>query len=238
MNVLITFFMGLAALICGALADLPLAGEIQIHWTNITATTSAAFVGSSSRVLSGGTTAVTKTTSTVSGIYTHPANVSADPIHWFLYSFQAFADKHTHTAHYAFEAVIKPNTNTVLCDETVDSDGTLNGVDNAKCKAPVGLPAKNESIPATFHFAWRSVLNTLGERTYALILRSNAPGSAHACPHFPYDACWAQGVYWVPEDYIKPTGGGDRYVGPELIHLNGTYCKTGMMECVWSEYLY
>lgn len=40
---------------------------------------------------------------------------------------------------YAFEAVIKPNTNTVLCDETVDSDGTLDGVDNAKCKAPVGL---------------------------------------------------------------------------------------------------
>lgn len=71
-----------------------------------------------------------------------------------------------------------------------------------------------------------------------LIIKSNAPGSAHACPNPPYDACWAQGLHWIPEHDIRPTDTGYRYLGPETVHLNGTYCRTGMPECVWSEYLY
>lgn len=97
----------------------------------------------------------------------------------------------------------------------------------------------NVSIPIAFHFAWRPVVNnTLGQRGNLLVIKSNSPGSAHSCPHFPYDACWAQGLYWIPEKYIKATDSGYKYIGPESVHLNGTYCKTGMPECIWSEYLY
>lgn len=71
-----------------------------------------------------------------------------------------------------------------------------------------------------------------------LIIKSNSPGSAHACPEEPHDACWAQGLYWIPEHEIKPTDTGYRYIGPDSVHLTGTYCRAGMEECVWSEYLY
>lgn len=80
--------------------------------------------------------------------------------------------------------------------------------------------------------------NNLGKRGDLLILKSNSPGSAHACPNPPYDACWAQGLYWIPEYNIKPTDTGLRYVGPQSVPFKGTYCRTGMPECAWSEYLY
>lgn len=73
---------------------------------------------------------------------------------------------------------------------------------------------------------------------YLLVVKSNAPSVNHDCPSFPYDVCWAQGLYWVPENYIEVMDGGDRYIGPEMVHLHGTYCRARMEECVWSEYLY
>lgn len=100
-------------------------------------------------------------------------------------------------------------------------------------------PPKDGSIPVTFHFGWKSkVHDNHGKRGDLLIIKTNAPGSAHACPNPPYDACWAQGLYWISERNIRPTDAGYRYLGPETVHLNGTYCRTGMPECVWSEYLY
>lgn len=80
--------------------------------------------------------------------------------------------------------------------------------------------------------------NTLGQQGNLLVVKSNSPGSSHACPYFPFDACWAQGLYWIPEKYIKATHAGYKYIGPESVHLNGTYCKAGMSKCTWSEYLY
>lgn len=80
--------------------------------------------------------------------------------------------------------------------------------------------------------------NNLGEKGNLLVVKSNSPGSAHACPSFPYDACWAQGIYWVPDNYIESTFVGDQYIGPDSVRINGTYCKNAMPECVWSEYLY
>lgn len=80
--------------------------------------------------------------------------------------------------------------------------------------------------------------DNLGRRGNLLVVKSNSPGSSHACPSQPYDACWAQGLYWIPELQVKPTDTGDRYNGPESVYFGGTYCRTGMPECVWSEYLY
>ncbi|KAK7706658.1 hypothetical protein SLS64_007489 [Diaporthe eres] len=178
---------------------------------------------------------------TLSSNYTVPGNGSVEPIQWHLYSLQAFADRDQQIAHYAFQAVMQPNIYTVVCDEVAPSShGKLDGFEHAECKAPaVILPPKDGSIPVTFHFGWKSkVHDNHGKRGDLLIIKSNAPGSAHACPNPPYDACWAQGLYWISERDIRPTDAGYRYLGPETVHLNGTYCRTGMPECVWSEYLY
>ncbi|KAI3391562.1 hypothetical protein diail_7156 [Diaporthe ilicicola] len=235
MKLLLIFIMGLATLICGILDGASV--DDAIRWPNTTASTS---VGSIIHLSSGDMITSNKTATAEPSIRTHPANVSVEPIRWSLYSLQAFGNKDTSTSNYAFEAVITPNAHEVLCDESVYSPGgKLDGVDNAECKAPAGLSySYSDSIPVTVHFAWRCVLNSLGETGYILIVRSNAPGSAHGCPSFPYDACWAEGVYWVPESHVRETDDGDRYVGPESVHINGTYCRTGMKECVWSEYLY
>lgn len=41
---------------------------------------------------------------------------------------------------YAFQAVIQPNINTVVCDEAAcSSHGRLDGFDHAECKTPTGL---------------------------------------------------------------------------------------------------
>lgn len=73
-----------------------------------------------------------------------------------------------------------------------------------------------------------------------LVLRSTNPASAHHCPDFPHDACWAQALYWVPPDDIWRINGVEVYMqaSGSVLQLQGTYCKSGMPECVWSEYLY
>lgn len=80
--------------------------------------------------------------------------------------------------------------------------------------------------------------NVLGVIRDLLVIKTNAPGSNHACPDAPHDACWAQGLYWIPECEIEPTDTGYRYTGPEAVHINGTYCRSGMEECAFSELLY
>lgn len=94
-------------------------------------------------------------------------------------------------------------------------------------------PFNSYPMPARFSFAWQNLNNGT-----VIVLRSTNPGSANACPEFPHDACWAQALYWVPKKYLVKKNGTEKYVGPGVIVLNGTYCKSGMEECTWSEYLY
>lgn len=96
-------------------------------------------------------------------------------------------------------------------------------------------PKYNSSMPAHFSFAWKHHHNGT-----VLILRSTNPASANHCPDFPHDACWAQALFWVSPDDIWRYDGVEVYVAPglPLLYLNGTYCKSGMPECAWSEYLY
>ncbi|KAG8159419.1 hypothetical protein KVR01_011080 [Diaporthe batatas] len=173
---------------------------------------------------------------------TDPVNSTVQPIRWHLYGIRASVNKKAESAHYTFRAAIKPpcSNYSVVCQQTVHTEeDQLAEVHNTRCRNPTGTPYKNASIPVTFHFEWRpDVKNSFGEKGNLLVIRSNSPGSAHACPLFPYDACWAQGIHWVPESQIGSTFVGDKYIGPHSIHLNGTYCKTGMPECIWSEYLY
>lgn len=96
------------------------------------------------------------------------------------------------------------------------------------------LEVHNYTVPARFAFGWQKTRNGT-----VLVLRSTNPASAHHCPDFPHDACWAQGLYWVPRADIR-RGEGDvqEYVGAEHLRVVGTYCRSGMPECAWSEYLY
>ncbi|KAL1856401.1 hypothetical protein Daus18300_010773 [Diaporthe australafricana] len=233
MKCLIIILVGIAIVICGVIDSFRRLPDDNKAENTITKTPNASIVSINNAFLN-------LTAPAELSIHVHASNVSVEPIRWSLYSLQALGDKHTSTSHYSFEAFIKPNVYAVLCNASVYSlDGRLDGVDDAECKTPIGLgPYHNNSIPVTFHFAWRRVLDTLGDVGYLLVVKSNAPGVTHACPTFPYDTCWAQGLYWVPETYIKATDGGDRYTGPEMIHIDGTYCRARMEECVWSEYLY
>lgn len=92
----------------------------------------------------------------------------------------------------------------------------------------------NYTVPAHFSFAWRhtNLNNTV------LVLRSTNPASANHCPNFPHDACWTQGLYWVDPAALVWYDGVQTYTGDSVVHVNGTYCKSGMEECAWSEYIY
>lgn len=98
---------------------------------------------------------------------------------------------------------------------------------------PISPKTHNYTSSAQFTFAWKHSYNGT-----VLILRSTNPGSAKDCPEFPHDACWAQALYWVPHQDIKREGGVQEYVGREELYVMGTYCKSGLLECAWSEYLY
>ncbi|POS80199.1 hypothetical protein DHEL01_v201391 [Diaporthe helianthi] len=229
-----------------AIVSLP----VPTSWENATTT---AFLDPTGCGHGGSSASLNTTSSTIAAaqpsIYipipsntTDSGNATVQPISWHLYDIRASVNNMAETADYMFKAAIDPpcSNSSVVCHETLHTnDDQLAEVDNAICKDATGMPYTNTSIPVTFHFAWRpDVNNNLGEKGNLLVIKSNSPGSAHACPFPPYDACWAQGIYWVPEKDIESTVAGDKYIGPDSIHLNGTYCKTAMPECVWSEYLY
>lgn len=122
----------------------------------------------------------------------------------------------------------------------------------------------NYTVPAHFTFGWANLMSpntsttTTSSRPAApggwngtaalLVLRSTNPASAHHCPDFPHDACWAQGLHWVPRAdvvTVRRKGGGgsgvegqEEYVGAEDLVVVGRYCRSGVPECAWSEYLY
>lgn len=115
----------------------------------------------------------------------------------------------------------------------------------------------NYTVPAHFTFGWTSLnANTSSgssgrgsayptgpgsNGTALLVLRSTNPASADHCPDFPHDACWAQGLYWVPhQDVMREGGGGgvQAYIGADDLVVVGMYCRSGMADCAWSEYLY
>lgn len=109
MNFLMTLFVGLATLVWGVVANVPLTRDNQ--WTNtsitttttMTTTTITAIVKPSTWVGTGfpfaNLTTASKTTSAEPSIYTIPSNNtvpgngSVEPIQWHLYSLQAFADR-------------------------------------------------------------------------------------------------------------------------------------------------
>lgn len=111
MKFIMTLFLGLATLVWGVFASVPLAGR-DIQWTNTTTTTTTtttiitttAFVGCGTGITSGSLTSASKTTSadpsvyTIPSNYTVPGNGTIEPIRWHLYSLQAFSDLNTQTA--------------------------------------------------------------------------------------------------------------------------------------------
>ncbi|ROV88013.1 hypothetical protein VSDG_09208 [Cytospora chrysosperma] len=199
------------------------------YWDNTTAvTTATSAVGSINLTIS-------TTTDSEATIYTAATNSSFDNPYIGLYNFRAAVNKKTMRAHYSFEFAIEPHLNAMRCNASAPAvDGKLVDIKIAKCWQPENwLPFNSYPMPAQFSFAWQNLNNST-----VLVLRSTNPGSANACPNFPYDDCWAQGLYWVPKRYIKRKNGVEKYVGPGVIVLNGTYCKSGMKECAWSEYLY
>lgn len=95
----------------------------------------------------------------------------------------------------------------------------------------------NYTVPAHFSFAWRRT-NNYTQGTAVLVLRSTNPASARHCPNFPHDACWAQGLYWVDPAALVWYDGVQVYAGDSVVRVDGTYCRSGMPECAWSEYIY
>lgn len=106
MNFLMTLFVGLATLVWGVFASVPLTRNIQWTNTSTTTTTTTTIVTvkpstwSGTGIPSGNLTiTVSKTTSaeppvyTIPSNYTVPNNESVEPIQWHLYSLQAFADR-------------------------------------------------------------------------------------------------------------------------------------------------
>lgn len=101
MNFLMTLFVGLATLVWGVCASVPLTRDIQWTNTSTTTTTITAIVKPSTWVGTGipFVNLTTKTTSaepsvyTIPSNYTVPGNGSVEPIQWHLYSLQAFADR-------------------------------------------------------------------------------------------------------------------------------------------------
>lgn len=109
----------------------------------------------------------------------------------------------------------------------------------------------NYTVPVHFSFAWRMAgLIGTNHTSYShcqpsgracaavLVLRSTNPARAHHCPNFPHDACWAQGLYWVDPAALVWCDGVQVYAGDSVVRVNGTYCRSGMPECAWSEYIY
>lgn len=101
MNFLMTLFVGLATLVWGGFASMPLTPEA--HWANTSITTSTAFVGCGTANSSGSLTTASKTASAEPSIYTPanftvPTNITVGPIHWYLYALQVFADTRQHIA--------------------------------------------------------------------------------------------------------------------------------------------
>lgn len=114
MKFIMTLFLGIATLVWGVFACVPLTGR-DIQWANTTTTTTTtmtimtintttAFVGCGTGITSGSLTSASKTTSADPSVYTIPSNFTVpgngtiEPIRWHLYSLQAFSDLNTQTA--------------------------------------------------------------------------------------------------------------------------------------------
>lgn len=102
MNFLMALFLGLATLVWGGLANVPLTQNV--HWTNTTTMTTTASAGCGTGNPSESLTTTSKTTSaepsvyTIPSNYTVPGNCSVGPLQWHLYSLKAFADREMQTA--------------------------------------------------------------------------------------------------------------------------------------------
>lgn len=116
----------------------------------------------------------------------------------------------------------------------------------------------NYTVPAHFTFGWANLnannssssgsgsgsaypAGSVSNGSALLVLRSTNPASAGHCPDFPHDACWAQALYWVPHQDVMREGSGSgaqAYIGADDLVVVGVYCRSGMPECAWSEYLY
>lgn len=97
MSFLVALFLGLATLIWGGLASIPLTQDI--HWTNTTTMVTTASAGYGTGNPSRSLTTASKTASaepsvyTIPSNYTVPGNCSVGPLQWHLYSLKAFADR-------------------------------------------------------------------------------------------------------------------------------------------------
>ncbi|PSR81781.1 hypothetical protein BD289DRAFT_31550 [Coniella lustricola] len=188
--------------------------------------------------------AATATATTLRTIYTASPNVIVQPLSMRVFNLTAYVDKQTKNAHYEFTWVIEPDFHAVECRAIVQAaDGKLDNVDTARCiPASPSLPTTRESaslqvdvpMPPLSSFAWKLSDNT----TTMLILRSSNPANAHHCPYFPHDACWAQGLYPISQRDFEWVDGEQRYIGRRFLRFPGTYCKSGMKACLWSEYIY